>query len=244
VDSLSDGELAELEAEAEADADAGGYADETAAALSEYGAEFANHYATTQARASARADADEQDRQHPAVRTEDVLARALSRIGAGTYTSEAALASQRTAIELSRSSGLCSTADPVTGMCSARYHELTCSGHAAGSDGHVELANGGGYAWKDWPWGYRRRPGGRRPRADPGRRDRAGAPAQRGLGLHSGATAYAYDPEADDLFSVSRHRDAYSDLARELGRDDLIAPQPEYTGYPAVSELARELGLK
>jgi hypothetical protein len=243
VDSLSDADLAELEAEADADAD--GYGAETAGELAEYGAEFANHYAASQARQAARDSADEHDRRHPAVRTEDVLARALSRIGAGTYTSGAALASQQMATELSVQAGLCGPGDPVTGLCSARYHELTCSGHAPGSDGQVELANGGGYALEGLMLGLE----------DQHREDDGIVqipPATIELahqlntewGLHSGATSYAYGPEAGDLFSQPYQGDAYAAMAAELGRDDLVAPEPEYTGYPAVSELARELGLR
>jgi hypothetical protein len=60
-------------------------------------------------------------------------------------------------------------------------------------------------------------------------------------GLHSGTSA----PGWEDLLGASYgSRDAYSDLAAELGLDDLAAPQPGYDGYPDVSGLARELGLR
>jgi hypothetical protein len=239
VDSLSDADLAELEAEA------GGYADGTAAALGEFSNAFQQSWDSAQGRASARAEADEHDRQHPARTSEDILARALSRASRGILTSEAALASQRTAIELSNQAGLCGPGDPVTGMCSARYHALGCSGHAPGSDGQVELANGGAGALEGLMMGL----------FDGGREDDGLVPVPAGYvelahelneswGLHTGATAYAYDPEAEDLFSQPYQGDAYAAMAREVGRPDLVTPQPEYTGYPAVSELARELGLR
>jgi hypothetical protein len=109
----------------------------------------------------------------------------------------------------------------------------------------VELANGGGYALEGLMLGLE----------DQHREDDGIVqipPATIELahqlntewGLHSGATSYAYGPEAGDLFSQPYQGDAYAAMAAELGRDDLVAPEPEYTGYPAVSELARELGLR
>jgi hypothetical protein len=51
-------------------------------------------------------------------------------------------------------------------------------------------------------------------------------------------------PGWDDLLSQPRRGDAYSDLAREIGRDDLAAPQPGYTGLPPAGELAKALNLR
>jgi hypothetical protein len=144
VDSLSDDELAALEAE--------GYGgDETADALNAAYSQDAMHgldaaLSNSYAAELARTEADEQDRRHPAVRDEDKMARAIQRVAQGTYTSRADLAGELTAIEMSNAAGLCGPADPVTGTCQARYHSLTCTGHAAGADGHVELANGGSVA--------------------------------------------------------------------------------------------------
>jgi hypothetical protein len=237
VDSLTDAELDQLEAEAAADGD---YDD----ALGELSAAFSNQYATAQARASARAEADELDRLHPAVRTEDVLARALSRASQGTYTSEAALASQNAAIALSSQAGFCGPLDPVTGVCGSRFHELGCAGYAAGSDGQVLLANYGASALEGLALSL----------SDPGREEdgivqipaatiELAAELNESWGLHS-PTAHGYDPEVEDLFSTSRSRDAYSDMAREVGHPELAEHQPGYDGYPPVGELARELGLR
>jgi hypothetical protein len=258
VDSLTDDELAALEAEAAADGD---YDD----ALGELSAAFSNTYATAQARASARADADAADTALAGIRarnghresTEDVLARAFQRIGQGIYTDETALASQNMAIALSRCSGLCGLADPVTGRCAAPYHTPDChDGYGSGMDAGIQLANSGAYAsaLDGLAAGLAGDGGGPRfiETTDP--YGGAAAIPQRTLelahelaeswGLHSGGAARGYDPAAEDLFGVTRSRDAYSDMARELGRDALAEPQPGYDGYPDVSALAQAMGLK
>jgi hypothetical protein len=107
VDSLTDEELAGLEAEALADDYGGGdtgrdgYGQEE---LAEFGAAFSNTYAAEEARP--RQDAE------PAIRratstspTEDRLARAFERIAAGTYTPSYGLANQRVALELANQGG-------------------------------------------------------------------------------------------------------------------------------------------
>jgi hypothetical protein len=239
VDGFTDAELAEMEAEAEADLE-GGYADDTAAALTEYANTFSNVYATSQNRELARAEADLAELASPARTSEDILARALSRVGQGTYVSSYGLSNQRLAVELANSSGLCAPPDALGG-CSARYHALGCRDHQGD---HVELANYDA-ALEGLSMSL----------SGPGREDDGivqipfGAielahALNEGWGLHSGATAYGYDPAAEDLFSTSRQADAYAAMAAELGHPELVAPQPQPGDYPGIGELARELGLK
>lgn len=233
VDSLDDDELSALEAE-------GGNDDGTGAAMAGFERAFSNSHATELARQAA----DEQDRRHPAVRDEDIMARAIQRIGQGTYTGRAELANQLTAIELANSAGACGTIDPWTGTCSSRYHSLTCTGHAPGSDGH-ELANSGGdtaldrltvdlasgtmSAWSDRD---------QESVLIPQHTIELARTLNDAWGLHGDAT---WDAELDILPGEPRG-DAYSRLAAELGRDDLAAPQLGQE-WPDVSALRAGLGL-
>lgn len=231
VDSLDDDELASLEAE-------GG--NETADAMGEFEQAFSNSHATELARQAA----DEHDRAHPLRRDEDIMARAIQRIGQRTYTGRAELASQLTAIELAGSAGACGTIDPYTGTCSSRYHALGCTGHAPGSDGHelansggsgaldvlaVELASGTMSAWSDRD---------QESILIPQHTIELARTLNDAWGLHGDAT---WDADLDILPGEPRG-DAYSRLARELGREDLADPQLGQV-WPDVSALRAGLGL-
>jgi hypothetical protein len=238
-DELTDEELDAIVAAAEADGyDPAGYD-----AMPDLDAALSNHYATE----LARQQADEQDRAHPVTRDEDIIARAVQRIGQGTYTSRADLAGELTAIEMSNAAGLCGPADPFTGTCQARYHALGCTGHAAGADGHAELAYGGDTALDVLAVELSNRPAAAFSERDqeyitiPQHTVELASALNESWGLHSGPVP-TYEPDAADLFSQPRQMDAYSAMAGELGRDDPASPQLGQD-WPDVSAWRTALGL-
>jgi hypothetical protein len=225
VNSLTDSELAQLEDEA---ADGG-----VMEAIGQFSNAFSNRM---QSIALAHAEADAEDLVSPAVRDEDRLARSLARISQSTYRSQEFASAQLSAIELGMTlAGTCAPPDALGG-CSARYHALGCT---SGSGDHIELA-GYGAALEGLSLALH----------DPAREKdgivqvpsatlELASALNESWGLH-GSTPTGWD----DLLSAPGGRDAYGDLARELGRPDLAQPVPDYDGYPPVSDLARSLGLK
>jgi hypothetical protein len=237
VDSLDDDELAALEAE--------GYGGrEQEDPMAEFEHAFSNSRATELAR--------QQQDAEPAIRratgtspTEDRLAWALQRVAAGTFTGRAELSSSLTAIEMANSAGLCGPVDPGNGICLARYHKHWCSS-GIGSASPVQLANSGAYddaldrlavdaasgsmsAWSDRD---------QESILIPAHTLELARSLNDAWGLHGDAT---WDAEPD-ILPGERHGDAYSRLARELGRDDLAAPQLGQE-WPDVSALRAGLGL-
>jgi hypothetical protein len=255
VDSLTDDELAELEAEAEAD----GYADPGGQdPYGEFNTAFEDSAAAQQARAAAREQADIEDAIMPVRRDEDILARALQRVQAGIYTDPgagytAALASENAAIELAAATGYgpCGPVD-LYGRCSARYHDLECA-HGVSTDwvaagapratseaalANLALEHFGStppqYIWGDPDGGD---PDSPVPQATV---ELAGRLSER-LGLRDD-THWPVAPSVGELFSQPYVGDPYGELAAEVGLD---VPQPEQPQEvsPAVHDLAVRLGL-
>jgi hypothetical protein len=242
IDAMSDGELAQLEDEAGAE---GGFTD----AAEEFESAFSNSYASAQARQAARADADLYDFTNPASSTEDVISRALARVGQGIYTDETALAGQHLAISLANSAGLCGAADEYTGRCAARYHDPGCSdGYESGMEDGLDFAGSGEYgqALVDLAAGMDGPGGPAFIRTEDPYGGQAEIPA-RTLELATSLNS-SWGLNAPDIGDLTGpplgSMDAYGAMAGELGYPELADPQPErYDGYPDMSELRRELGI-
>jgi hypothetical protein len=261
VDSLSDAELAALEAEALADqaALADGYGGADDGPFSEFSDAFEDSYAAQQARQQAREAAALEDMMLPVRTDEDRLARALSRISAGIYTDPAAaqgaaLANESRAIELAAATGKgpCGPVDDF-GRCSSRYHDLECA-HGVSVDwqatgphratSEAALAN---FAAEHFP--------GTIPQfvvGDTDDPDYADAPVPQRtvelahrlagqMGLH-GSSALPVAPSWDELFGTPYTGDMYSELAGEVGLPGRQAGAPPQVN-PAVHQLAQDLGL-
>ncbi|HET9966909.1 MAG TPA: hypothetical protein VFQ68_01660 [Streptosporangiaceae bacterium] len=189
----------------------------------------------------------EQDAEKYRPRDEDRLARAVQRLAAGTYTPSYGLAGEMALANLG--GGACGQASPVTGLCAERYHALGCTGHAPGSDGHAELANGGNGALDGLALALSNPGSGDDgPPLIPARTLELAHALNESWGMH-GDTPYlppqAQTPAADwdDLLGPAYGtRDIKSDMARELGRDDLARPQLGQP-WPDVSALRAGLGL-
>ena len=255
---LTDAELQEwLEAidEVQMEQDLGYGWQNTEAALGDFSDAFTANWDAEQARELARADAHLEDLTGPVVRAEDRMARLMSRVEQGIYsTSSASLASPSidavelaTELTMATGQGLCSTPDPF-GRCSARYHDLQCA-HGTGTDWQASGPHPETYAMALSNWAAEHDPGPATASYGDGE-DGYPIPQQtlelasrlnESWGLHADTAHLAPPPDFGELTGSPYRGDAYAAMAAEVGFQD--AEQPQRENYPDVSAIRTAMGL-
>jgi hypothetical protein len=264
LDTLSDAELADLEqAISEADAEFGELeallqAAVADAGFTEFDTAFNARAAADAARQDAIAAAIVEDTMHPARRDEDRMARLMQRAADGVYDTDPALtfANESRAMELAVASGQapCGPTDEF-GRCSARYHQLDCH-HGQTVDWLASGPPRRTYENSLRAWSNSINLAGTPVSVYDDPDDPDAAPSvipQRTVELaHELASDWGLLDDtpgrpdvtsAMDLLRPETPLTAYDSLAEPIGAP-LRDGGPSVLGYPGISELARDLGLK
>jgi len=233
------------------DTEATMYDDSYAAAAEQFDAEFTARLAADAAREAARAEFEAMDLIRPAKRAEDRMQRIMAKASHGLYDGQMAdFTAEQGAVEIMMAnggSGPCGVTDSY-GRCAERYHQLGCmhdqsvdwlASNPPRSTGEAALAN----LADDLDLNLARRPVWGDPDGDEPPYEMPAATIEL---AHSLATDWNLDGNAHPAPAglsayASPPLTPYDAMYGELGYE--LPPQPQ-PGYPGISELAKQMGLK